>query len=89
MGWSSHETLGVKVKMSVPFFCDTDVSFLILYSKGLFVFMQRNLSKSRGKKTYYLILLSSCLLLPDELYDSVGFGAVDSYLAESCLTGSV
>ena len=24
--------------------------FLILYSKGLFVFMQRNLSKSRGKK---------------------------------------
>ena len=38
MGWSSHETLGVKVKMSVPFFCGTDISFfLILYSKGLFV----------------------------------------------------
>ena len=27
--------------------------FLILYSKGLFVFMQRNLSKSRGKKNLF------------------------------------
>lgn len=51
--------------MSVPFFCDTDV-FLILYSKGLFVFMQRNLSKSRGKKTYFLILyLHVCFYLID------------------------
>ena len=54
MGWSSHETLGAIVKMSVPFFRDTDVSFLILYSKGLFVFMQCNLSKNRDKKTYFL-----------------------------------
>ena len=37
----------------MPFFRDTDVSFLILYSKGLFVFMQCNLSKNRDKKNLF------------------------------------